>query len=194
MWSTISICKYHQLYFTGFLYHRETICCQNNVTKTFIPSKGHCPTHCQVKCLFVVLGYWYVQNVSTFPNTFAIVFLLICMIWMELTRTDAVFSRIALVYYFCAEIKVLGKIWKNYRNYIFAEDARSQKGGCRGQPQPPDATWPRPRVGRAWVPPGQVVARLATPLSPIYALRPKNARTPDCFSRRDTERRRHLET
>ena len=100
---------------------------------------------------------------------------------MELTQTDVVFSRIALVSYFCAEIEVLGKIWKNSRNYIFAEDPRSQKGDCGGQPQPPGATWPRPRAGRAWVPPGQVEARLATPLSPIYVLRPKNAEPPIIF-------------
>ena len=36
---------------------------------------------------------------------------LICMIWMELTRTDAVFSRIAMVL-FCEEIKVLRMSWK----------------------------------------------------------------------------------
>jgi hypothetical protein len=47
---------------------------------------------------------WYVQNVSTFPNTFAIVSPLICVFWIQLTRTDAVFSRIALVSRFCAEI------------------------------------------------------------------------------------------
>jgi hypothetical protein len=49
-------------------------------------------------------GAWYVQNVSTFPNTFAIVSPLICVFWIQLTLTDAVFSRIALVSRFCAEI------------------------------------------------------------------------------------------
>ena len=72
-------------------------------------------------------GVWYVQNVSTFPNTFAVVSPLICMIWMELTRTNVVFSRIALVSYFCAEIKVLRKIWKNSRNCILAEDRKSTR-------------------------------------------------------------------
>jgi hypothetical protein len=47
---------------------------------------------------------WYVQNVSTFPNTFAIVSPLICVFWIQLTRTNAVFSRIALVSRFCADI------------------------------------------------------------------------------------------
>ena len=97
---------------------------------------------------------------------------------MELARTNAVFSSIALVSYFCAEIKILEKIWKNFRIYIFVEDPRSQKGSCGGQPQPPDATWPRLRAGRAWGPPGQVVARLVTPLSPIYLVRVKTSEPP----------------
>ena len=38
-------------------------------------------------------GSWYVSIISTFPNTFALVLTLTCMIWMELTRTDAVFMQ-----------------------------------------------------------------------------------------------------
>ena len=82
---------------------------------------------------------------------------------MELMRTNAVFSRIALASCFCAEIKVLGKIWKNSRNSYFPEDSRSQEGSCRRGPQPPDATWPRSRLDRAWGPPGHSVAGSATP-------------------------------
>jgi hypothetical protein len=56
------------------------------------------PSPSQFPLLGVAL--WYVQNVSTFPNTFAIVSPLICVFWIQLTRTNAVFSRIALVPFF----------------------------------------------------------------------------------------------
>jgi hypothetical protein len=62
---------------------------------------------------------WYVQNVSTFPNTFAIVSPLICVFWVQLTRTNAVFSRIALVSRFCAEIQLSVKIQKKSAKIIF---------------------------------------------------------------------------
>jgi hypothetical protein len=64
-------------------------------------------------------GSWYVQNVSTFPNTFAIVSPLICVFWIQLTRTNAVFSRIALVSCFCAEIRLSGKIPENTAKFLF---------------------------------------------------------------------------
>ena len=98
---------------------------------------------------------WYVQNVSTFPNTFAVVSSLICMIWIELIRTNVVFSRIALVSYFCVEIEVLRKFWKNSSNSYLAEDPRSQK----------ELTAPRwhlgaahagTRLGSNWPPGGSV--------------------------------------
>jgi hypothetical protein len=64
-------------------------------------------------------GSWYVQNVSPFPNTFAIVSPLICTFWIQLTRTDAVFSRIALVSCFCAEIQLPVKIREKSPKIIF---------------------------------------------------------------------------
>ena len=66
---------------------------------------------------------------------------------MELTWTNTVFSRITLVSYFCVEIKVLGKIWKNSRNFYLAEDPRSQKGRCGRSPRlPSEITNGSPRV------------------------------------------------
>ena len=47
------------------------------------------------------LGGWYVSIVSTFQTLLPLFWTLICMIWMELTRTDAVFSKIALVLFLC---------------------------------------------------------------------------------------------
>jgi hypothetical protein len=64
-------------------------------------------------------GRWYVQNVSTFPNTFAVVSPLICVFWIQLIRTNNVFSRIALVSCFCAEIQLSGKIQENNAKFLF---------------------------------------------------------------------------
>jgi hypothetical protein len=64
-------------------------------------------------------GSWYVQNVSTLPNTFAIVSPLICVFWIRLTRTNVVFSIIALVSCFCAEIRLSGKIPENTSKFLF---------------------------------------------------------------------------
>jgi hypothetical protein len=63
--------------------------------------------------------HWYVQNVSTFPNTFDVVSPLIYVFWIQLTWTNAVFSRIALVSCFCAEIQLSGKIPKNTAKILF---------------------------------------------------------------------------
>ena len=49
----------------------------------------------------------------------------------------------------CPKLKVLRKIWKNYRNSISPEDSGSQKDKSRGGPQPPHATWARLGLGRA---------------------------------------------
>ena len=68
---------------------------------------------CQLNCLRtsnkLSLGGWYVQNVSTFPKTFAVVWSLTCIIWMQLTRTNDVFSRIALVSSFVQKNQLSGK-------------------------------------------------------------------------------------
>jgi hypothetical protein len=77
-------------------------------------------------------GSWYVQNVSTFPNTFAIVSPLICVFWIQLTQTDAVFSKIALVSRFCAEIQLSVKIREKSSKILFHQKthgARRRDGG-----------------------------------------------------------------
>jgi hypothetical protein len=85
---------------------------------------------------YLLSACWYVQNVSPFPNTFAIVSSLICVFWMQLTRTDAVFSRIALVSRFCAEIQLPVKIQEKSLKIIFLQkthEARIRDGeGVRG--------------------------------------------------------------
>jgi hypothetical protein len=74
-------------------------------------------------------GSWYVQNVSTFPNTFAIVSPLIWVFWIQLTRTNVVFSRIALVSCFCAEIRLLGKIPENIVKILFYQKTHGARRG-----------------------------------------------------------------
>jgi hypothetical protein len=65
------------------------------------------------------VAQWYVQNVSTFLNTFVIVSPLICVFWIQLTRTNAIFSRIALVSCFCVEIQLSGKIPEKTAKILF---------------------------------------------------------------------------
>jgi hypothetical protein len=120
-------------------------------------------------------GCWYVQNVSTFSNTFAVVSPLICMFWMQLTWTNAVFSRIALVSRFCAEIQLLGKILKNITKILFYQKIHGARRGdeerqgdgltTRGTAQP----WPRPPVVR----PPRPSPRSFLP--PIYTLWPERS-------------------
>jgi hypothetical protein len=93
---------------------------------------------------------WYVQNVSTFLNPFAIVSPLICVFWIQLTRTNAVFSRIALVSRFSAEIQLLGKILEKYRKVsILPEDTQSQNTRRRGATRGSHHLVARARPGRA---------------------------------------------
>jgi hypothetical protein len=74
---------------------------------------------------------WYVQNVSTFSNTFAIVSPLICVFWIQLTQTNVVFSRIALVSCFCAEIWLSGKIPENIAKILFYQKTHRARRGDR---------------------------------------------------------------
>jgi hypothetical protein len=74
-------------------------------------------------------GSWYVQNVSTFPNTFAIISPLICVFWIQLTRANAIFSRIALVSCFCAEIWLSEKILENITKILFYQKTHGARRG-----------------------------------------------------------------
>jgi hypothetical protein len=107
--------------------------------------------------------WWYVQNVSTFLNPFAVVFPLICVFRIQLTRTNAVFSRIALVSRFCAEIQLSGKISENIAKLLFYQKThRARRGdgeGSRGA----HTTWWR---GPGQAVPGGGVAASAIALTP----------------------------
>jgi hypothetical protein len=112
------------------------------------------------------LSDWYVQNVSTFPNTFAVVSPLICMFWIQLTRTNAVLSRIALVSCFCAEIQLSGKIPENIAKILFYQRTHGarirEEEGLGGH----HTTWWR---GPSLAAPGCGEATPAVPSSPPSA-------------------------
>jgi hypothetical protein len=88
---------------------------------------------------------------------------------MQLTRTDVVFSRTALVSRFCAEIQLPGKIQEKLRKIIFHQNthgARRQEGE--------EAWWPltHRRRGPGLAAPamceGGLAALSASPLAYIY--------------------------
>ena len=72
------------------------------------------------------------------------------------------------------KMKVLGKIWKNHRNYKRPEDPGSQKGSqssATGWPHPPQA-WARP--GRAWA---WWAHSVHLPASPLRLFIPSESKT-----------------
>jgi hypothetical protein len=95
-------------------------------------------------------------NVSTFPNTFAVVSSLICVFLIQLKQTNIVFSRIALVSCFCAEIQLSGNILENTAKFLFYQKthgASVRDGGGHEGPTPPGGVGQaRPRQGVVWLP------------------------------------------
>src|SRR3954454_4140906 len=67
---------------------------------------------------------------------------------MKLIRTNNVFSRIALMCYFCAEIQLSGKIPENIPKVLFSQE---NHGARRGGAEDPGVgqTWPRRGPGLA---------------------------------------------
>ena len=94
---------------------------------------------------------------------------------MQLTWTDAVFSRNALVSSFCAENQLSGKIPENTPKILFHEKtpgARRRDGGGLG---PGHTTWPR---GLAQAAPGGGLAAPDTPSVSLFAYKkPSNLKT-----------------
>jgi hypothetical protein len=121
---------------------------------------------------FCNLGYynsvalWYVQNVSTSPNPFAVLFHLICVFWIQLTCTNTIFSRIALVSCFCAEIQLSGKFPENIAKLLFYQKTHRARRRDGEEPRGAHTTWWR-ELGQAA--PGGGVAASVTALSPPFA-------------------------
>ena len=75
---------------------------------------------------------------------------LTCMIWMELTGTDAVFSRIAMVSFYVQKIKVLGTTWNSMEYLIINNKKSSPKMKTRGPTPCPRGWGARPPT--SWAP------------------------------------------
>ena len=83
---------------------------------------------------------------------------------MQLTRTDAVFSRIALVSTFCAENQLSGKIPENMPKILFHQKTPGARIRDGGGLVPGHTTWP---LGLGLATPG---GGLATPDTPSVSL------------------------
>jgi hypothetical protein len=113
-----------------------------------------------------LLAGWYVQNVSTFLNAFIVVSPLICVFWIQLTWTDTIFSRIALVSHFCAEIQLSGKILENTAKILFYQKTYGARVWEGGGPGGHHTTWWR---GLGLAVPGSGVATPAISSTPPSA-------------------------
>jgi hypothetical protein len=111
--------------------------------------------------------------------------------WIQLTRTNAVFSRIALVSCFCAEIQLLGKIPENTTKILFYQKTHGARIWDGEGPRGHHTTWWR---GLGLVVPGGAVAAPAissSPLSSTYTLWPETIRGSAFFLDRVLLRRHH---
>ena len=70
---------------------------------------------------------------------------LTCMIWMELTRTDAAFSRIAMMLFFVQKIKVLRMTW-NSKEHLRRNNKNPRQKWRPGGPHPSHEGGPPPRA------------------------------------------------
>ena len=108
---------------------------------------------CQLNCLRTSnkLSLGGVDTSKTYLLFWTLLFFwsLTCIIWMQLTRTNIVFSRITLAVYFCAEIHFPEKFPEIHQNSIFTEDPRSPKDNWTGATGPPEGDQVRTSLGRA---------------------------------------------
>src|SRR5215216_6368183 len=94
-------------------------------------------------------------------QTLLLLFLLYtCVIWMQLMRTDAVFSRIALLSTFCAENQLSGKIPENMPKILFHPKTPGARIRDGEEPGGGHTTWGR---GPGQAAPGGGVGPLGTP-------------------------------
>ena len=85
---------------------------------------------------------------------------------MQLTQTDAVFSRIALVFSFCAENQLLGKIPENMPKILFHPKTPGARIRDGEEPGGGHTTWWR---GPGQAAPGGGVGPLGTPSASLFA-------------------------
>ena len=108
------------------------------------------------------------------------------MIWIQLTRSNAVFSRITLVSSFCAENQLSGKIPENMPKILFHQKTHGARRRDGGGPRGAHTTWP---CGRGQAAPRGGVAASVTPSASLFAYKlPLDLRTKGvrCFSRKSS--------
>ena len=88
------------------------------------------------------------------------------MIWIQLTQTDAVFSRITLVSSFCAENQLSGKIPENMPKILFHQKTHGARRRDGGGPRGAHTTWPH---GPGQAAPRGGVAASVTPSTSLFA-------------------------
>jgi hypothetical protein len=108
-------------------------------------------------------GSWYVQNVSTFSNTFAVVSPLICVFWDELTLFSI---ELLWCLFLCRNPTFSKNLGKYCKNPISPEVPRSEKMRRRGVGRPPHNQRARPRPGHAHL----LCDRLGHRLDPSFYL------------------------
>jgi hypothetical protein len=113
------------------------------------------------------------------------------MFWIQLTRTNAIFSRIALVSCFCAEIQLSGKSRKILqKSYFTRRPMEPEYETERGQ----EGTTPPGGAGQAWSRQGVVWPPQPSPrplLTPIYTMWPENIGSSAFFPDRVPLHRHH---
>jgi hypothetical protein len=88
------------------------------------------------------------------------------MFWIQLTQTNVVLSRIALVSHFCVEIQLSGKIPENIAKLLFYQKTHGARRRDGEEPRGAHTTWCH-ALGQAA--PGGGVAASSTALSPPFA-------------------------
>jgi hypothetical protein len=116
------------------------------------------------------------------------------MFWIQLTQTNAVFSRIALVSHYCAEIQLSGKIPENTAKILFYQKTHGARIRDREGPRGAHTPWWR-GPGQAMLGDGEVV-RPPRPsprpiLPPTYTSWPKTIGGSAFFLDRVSLRRHH---
>jgi hypothetical protein len=111
--------------------------------------------------------------------------------WIQLTQTNAIFSRIALVSHFCVEIRLSGKIPENITKILFCQKTHRARRRDEGGQQPGLTTR---GAAQPWLRPPVVRPRHLSPrplLLPTYTLWPENSGGLAFFPDRLSLRYRH---
>jgi hypothetical protein len=88
------------------------------------------------------------------------------LLWIQLTQTNTIFSRIALVSRFCTEIQLSGKIPENTAKFLFYQKTHGARIRDGEEPRGAHTTWWR---GPGQAAPGGGVVASAIASTPSFA-------------------------